>query len=97
MTDQEGIAQSIGKQIEVQPTAELAERRSRSMRALAALAGRMTLRAHAFGESLALLLERALLGALPERGRCSEQQDQEGYPYDHDSAETLLKAEGMAT
>jgi len=82
MADHEPFAQSLHERIKVHAAIECAKGRSPSVRTPATLADGMTLRAHAFCQNTAALLERTR-AAFGQSGRGCDEQKEDCEPHDH--------------
>jgi len=83
MVDHQAFAQAVGESIKIHSAIERAEGRSTDVRTPAALADRMTLRAHSLRKRATMSLQRAGPAVLGPAGRCCEQQADDCEPRYH--------------
>jgi hypothetical protein len=83
MADREPFAQSLHERIKIHATIKRAKGGGTNVRTLATPADGMTLRAHAFRQSTAALLQRTGAVVFGQARRCCDEQKKDGEPHDH--------------
>jgi hypothetical protein len=97
MADREPFAQSLHERIKIHAAIEHAKGRGTNVRTLTTPADGMTLRAHAFRQSTAALLERARATVFGQARRGCDEQKEDCEPLDHVGSSPLaMKKDGRS-